>query len=326
MNKKVLLIVSILVLIGIFRFSENTADFSTYNPGWNGGTLIKKFASENHQTIAVPDRLDVVSFEPDKTALVVLGHRDNFSERDTEIIKKFVREGGLLILGDDFGSGNELLSRFTASVYFSKMLLMDDMVFWKNSTFPVATTHIENVSNITMNYATFLVITDNSINVLARTSNSSWASKDGFTRERSGSFPIIADIPFEHGKIIAIADPSIFINSMLPFEDNKLLFEKLVENRTFVIFDEIQRTPPAAAIHYLLKSNLYIQYLFAAVVVSVAILYMKKEKLSTFRKKKTNIVSDKLEEENIISDLLKRHKWDKDKLMLFRSRLKGRSK
>ncbi len=323
-NKKILLsIVAILLLISLFRFSESTADFSTYNPDWNGGVHIKKLLSENHQVIAMPVRSDLASFEPNRTVFVILGQRGNFSEKDMDIIKKFVESGGLLVLADDFGSGNELLNKLTTSVYFSNMLLQDDVSFWKNSTFPVAAASVRNVSNITMNYPTSLVITDRSVKVLASTSRFGRISKNESERGQLDSYPVMAHFSYGKGEIVAIADPSIFINSMLPMKDNKRLLEELVENRTIVIFDEMGRMPPVLSFNYLIKTNPYIQYLFAGIVISLAFLYLKRDKISLFRRRKTdNQAYGELNEEHIISDILKRNKWSERKLMLFKTRLK----
>lgn len=323
-NKKILLsIVAILMLISLFRFSESTADFSTYNPDWNGGMHTRKVVSENHQVITMPVRNDLASFEPNRTAFIILGPRGNFSEKDVYTIRKFVESGGLLVLADDYGSGNELLNKLTTSVSFSGMLLQDDVSFWKNSTFPVAATSIENASNITMNYPTSLVITDISVKVLASTSRFGMLSKNESERGQSGPYPVMAYFPYGKGEMVTIADPSIFINSMLQMKDNKRLLEELVRNRTIVIFDESGRMPSVSNIDYLIKTNLYIQYLLGGIVVSLAFLYMNRGKIGLNGKKKIdNQGYNELNEEHVISDILKRHKWSERKLMLFKSRLK----
>lgn len=321
-NNILFLIVSVLILIGIFRFSENTNDFGSYNPDWNGGMQIRKLVSENHQVIVMQVRGDLASYVSNKTAFVILGPRGNFSENDTDIIKKFTETGGLLILADDFGSGNELLNRFTTSVSFSNMLLKDDISFWKNFTFPIASTDIRNVSNITMNYPTSLVITDESVKVLS-TSRFGMLSKNESERGQSGSYPLIAQFSYGKGEIVAIADPSIFINSMLQMEENKRLLEELVGNRTTVIFDETGRMPPVLSFNYLIKTNPYFQYIFAGIIISLAYIYINKSKISIFGKKNTNIQGyNEMDEKYIISDILKRNKWSEQKLMLFITRQK----
>lgn len=322
-NKILLLIVSILLLTGTLRFSESTVDFSTYNPDWNGGTEIRKLASGNHQVIAISDRSVLASLEPNKTALVILGPRGNFSTQDIDIIKKFVETGGLLILADDFGSGNELLNKLTTSVSFSKMLLHDDLNFWKKSAFPVATTSILNVSNITMNYPTILVITDKSVKVLSSSSRFGRISITESERGQSDSYPVIVYFTYDRGEIVAISDPSIFINSMLQFENNKDLLEGIAKNRSVMIFDDTERIPIVFKFDNMIKTNPYVQYLFAGFVISLAFLYLKRDKISLFRRRKTgNQAYGELNEEYIISDILKRNKWSERKLMLFKTRLK----
>lgn len=325
---KILIIVSIVIFIGILRFSQGIDDFSTYNAEWNGGKDIRNELSKNHTVSSMPGIDGLTVYDPDKTAFIILGPDEIFSKQDRKIVKEFIENGGLLILADDFGTGNYLLDNLTTGIAFSNMLILDDVNYRENITFPVTTTNIANVSEITMNYPTSLIIENGSVNILASTSLFSWLSKDGVTRERSGSFPVIADISYGQGKIVAIADPSIFINSMLPFGDNNILFEKLVGNRTDVIFYEKNRTPPVAFFHYLLKTNPYVQYLFAAIVISLTLLYMKRDQLSGTGKDKTNVLDDELEldEDYIISDISKRQKWDERKVKLFRTRLKGKNK
>lgn len=324
-NRKILiLIISILLIIAFFRFSENGEDFSIYNPDWNGATQIKDLISENHTVISLPARQDLSLLKSNRSALVVLGPRSNFSENEIEIIQKFVRSGGLLVLADDFGTGNQLLNRFTTSVSFSGLLLQDDVSFWKNSTLAAVTANIENVSNITMNYPTSLVIPDRSISVLANTSRFGWLSKNESRgpqtdRERE-SYPVIAELAFGQGKIVVISDPSIFINSMLPMQDNRLLLGKLVEERPIVSFDETGRMPPIPAFNYTIRNNPSFQYLFAAVVISLAFIYMKRDEISKFKTAKYRFDPD---EDIIISEILSRKNWDKRRFMLFRNKLRG---
>jgi hypothetical protein len=308
------------------RFSQNRDDFSTYNPEWNGSKQIKNDLSENHTVISLPITDDISAYDPDTTAYVILRPESNFSKKDGDIIKKFIENGGLLILADDFGSGNNLLNNLTIRIAFSNMLMLDDVNYWENITFPVVATNITNVSNVTMNFPTSLIIKDNSVKILASSSMFSWLSTGNMERRSGGSFPVIASTASGKGTIIAIADPSIFINSMLAMSDNRLLLGKLVENRNIIIFDETTRMPPISIIQYHIRNNPLVQYMFAASVILLSFIYVNRERLYPIKlKEKDNqnyIYS--LDEKEIISDIVKRNKWDDGKIQLFKNKLEGR--
>lgn len=324
--KKILIIFCIVLFIAVLRFSQNTDDFSTFNPEWNGGKQIKNELSENHTVISMPLTDDLSAYDPDKTAFIILRPENNFSKKEMEIIKKFIDNGGLLIVADDFGSGNDLLNNLTTHIVFSNLLMLDDVNYWENITFPVITFDLTNVSNITLNYPTSLIVKDSSVKILASSSRFSWLSKGDMDRGSGGSYPVIATTSSGKGTIIAIADPSIFINSMLPMTDNRLLLPKLVENRNIIMFDERMRMPLVSVIQYHLKNNTPVQYMFAASVILLSYIYMNRERLYPIKvnEKDTQNYISALDEKEIISDIVKRNKWDHGKIQLFKNKLEGR--
>lgn len=325
-HKKIIIILCIVLLLAILRFSQNTDDFSTYNTEWNGGKLIKNELSQNHTFVSMPATNDLSKYDPEGTAFIILRPEGDISRKDIEIIRKFITDGGLLIVADDFGSGNDILNNVTTQIAFSNMLLLDDVNFWKNITFPVVSAPAINVSNITMNFPASLIIKDNSVQILASSSTFSWLSTGNITRGTGGSYPVIASTISGNGTIIAISDPSIFINSMLRINDNEQLLGKLVKNRNIIIFDEKMRMPLIWMIQYQLKNNTVVQYIFAASIILLSYIYMNRERL--YSKKGTekdaldNISS--LDEKDIILDLVKRNKWDDRKIEFFKNKLEGR--
>jgi hypothetical protein len=314
------------LFIGVLRFSQNTDDFSTFNPDWNGGKQIKNELSEKHVVIEMPDTDDVPEYDPNLTAYIILRSEGEFSKKDFDIIKRFLENGGLLITADDFGSGNDLLNNLTTNIAFSNLLMLDDVNYRENITFPVVTTYITNVSNITLNYPTSLIVNDTSVKILARSSTFTWLTKGDMERGYGGSYPVIATTSSGKGTIIAIADPSIFINSMLPMTDNRLLLGKLVENRNIIIFDERMRMPLVLVIQYHLQNNPIVQYMFAASVIILSYIYMNRERLYLIKVKEKdnqNYMSA-LDEKEILSDIVKKNKWDDGKIQLFKNKLEGR--
>ena len=322
--KKLLIIISIVLFIGVFRFSQNRDDFSTYNPEWNGGELIKSDLSKNHTIISLPLTGDLSSYDPYKTAFIILRPENNFSKNEIDIIKKFVENGGLLIIADDFGAGNKFLSNFTTQIAFSNMLLLDDVNYWKNITFPVVTTSMKNISNITLNYPTSLIVTDSSVKIIARSSTFSWLSSENMDKGSGDQYPVIASTAYGNGTIIAISDPSIFINSMLQMTDNRLLLQKLVENKKYIIFVERTRIPPVSVIQYYIRNNPLFQFLFAASLILLSYIYMNRERLYPTKEKHTRNYISAVDEKEIISDMVKRNKWDDGKIQRFKNKLEGR--
>lgn len=324
--KNIFIIICIVLFIGVLRFSQNTDDFSTFNPDWNGAKQIKNELSEKHIVIAMPGTDDVLEYDPNMTAYIILRSVGEFSKRDLDIIKKFVENGGLLISADDFGSGNNLLNNLTTNIAFSNLLMLDDVNYRENITFPVVTTTITNVSNITLNYPTSLIVNDTSVKILARSSKFTWLTKGDMGRGSGGSYPFIASTSSGKGTIIAIADPSIFINSMLPITDNRLLLGKLVENRNIIIFDENMRMPLVLVIQYHIRNNPIVQYMFAASVIILSYIYMNRERLypKKVKEKDTHNYISALDEKEIISDIVKKNKWDEGKIQLFKNKLEGR--
>jgi hypothetical protein len=181
-----------------------------------------------------------------------------------------------------------------------------------------------NVSNITSNYPTSLIVKDNSVKILASSSRFSWLSTGNLERGSGGSYPVIATTSSGNGTIIAIADPSIFINSMLPMTDNRLLLEKLVENRNIIIFDENMRMPLVSVVQYHIRNNPLVQYMFAASVILLSYIYMNRERLYPIKVKDTQNYISAPDEKEIISDIVKRNKWDHGKIQLFKNKLEGR--
>jgi hypothetical protein len=203
--------------------------------------------------------------------------------------------------------------------------MLDDVNYWENITFAVITSDLTNVSNITLNYPTSLLVNDTSVKILARSSKFTWLTRGDMGRELGGSYPVIATTSSGKGEIIAIADPSIFINSMLPISDNRRLLEKLVENRSIIIFDETMRTPPLSGIQYHLRNDPPVQYIFAASVILLSYIYMKRERLypKKVTDKNTHYHISALDEKEIISDIVTRNKWDDGKIQRFKNKLEG---
>jgi hypothetical protein len=246
----------------------NTEDFSIYNPGWNGGSDIAiqtynagKFQptfylNENELTISHRSFAEY-PLNPLNSTILIIGPQTDFSSQESTYLRDFLTHGGMVLLADDFGSGNDLLEQIRSPVRFSGQLLLDlsfeksayfaTMFQFSNHSHPL----VANVSHILGNYPSSLVIGTNATNVtvLVTSTEMSWLDTNVNGQqdpgEENGPFPILAIEHYEVGTLVLFSDPSLFINSMKPQLNNSVFRDDflnyLLTGRDTVIIDESHR-------------------------------------------------------------------------------------
>lgn len=245
---------------------STTADFSIFNSGWNGTSKLAiltykagKFApdfvvkSSGTEITIAQLGLDQINLDPKTSALIVIGPGKTFTSAEGTIVGEFVRNGGELLLADDFGTGNSLLQKMGATSRFSNQLVMD-LSFEKQPEFSVVydlrpDSLTKNVSTLLLNYPSSLT-TNASTEVVAFSSIASWLDTNGDRLqewgEPRGPFPIVAREHLGTGTILLLSDPSVLINGMASHMDNSVfganLIDEVCNGRTAVYFDESHRT------------------------------------------------------------------------------------
>ena len=259
----VIMVLLILALANPFIY--DTTDFSMVNTNWNGcstiairtvqeGKLQPTFYYESNElTLSFRSFTDYDL--PSKNAtLVIIGPTTPFTTQEIQYVRTFILEGGMVLLADDFGTGNQLLKGINTTTRLSNQLLVDlsfekqapfvNLFTFTNTSSPL----FDNVSHLLLNYPTRILLGKNT-SVLAETTELSWidANENGKhdSGEPKGAYPILAIEPLGQGTIVIISDPSLFINSMNQYFDNQQfrdnLFHYLYENRDVVIIDESHR-------------------------------------------------------------------------------------
>ena len=264
----VLALASLLLLVSATAPAiSSTADFSIFNSGWNGTSdlamttyKLGKFSptfevkSTGTEMQVAQIGLDRLVLDPIGSALVEIGPTAAFSDSDGTIVGDFVRAGGVLLLADDFGTGNSLLQKMGASSRISGKLVMD-LAFDKKPQFPVCfdirpSPLTTNVTSILLNYPSSLVLNSSArTSPVAFTSIASWLDIDGNgergLNEPSGPFPIIAEEKLGNGTIVLLSDPSVLINGMSKHLNNTDLKDDILTvlclGRSSVFFDESHR-------------------------------------------------------------------------------------
>ncbi|MBI4303759.1 MAG: DUF4350 domain-containing protein [Chloroflexi bacterium] len=213
-------IIVIVISLVFIWFLPSIQDFMAGNTMWNG---ISGFSHELQAENV--DSLAGLTQAPENSVLVSIPYLP-YKEEELTAIKGFVDNGGTLLLMDDFGYGNSLLTYLGKDARFSNKLLLDPLYSYKNPSLPRITDFtpkIEGVDEVTLNYATTLNnVADQ--DVIAWSSSYSVLDLDeNFSPDESeprGPFPVAAKLTAGKGTIAIVADPSLMINSMVGRDDN----------------------------------------------------------------------------------------------------------
>jgi uncharacterized protein DUF4350 len=208
----------------------STTDFANSNTHWNG-------MSDASREFRIRPLTDVggLPSESRGTVAVVIPSRPP-QPTHLQAIRRFVEGGGVLILLDNFGSGNDVLTVLGSAMRFSGRLLADPLFNLKNSRLPrildfAPSPLTVGVEELVFNHAT--VLTDITTTQAAATSSAvSYLALNPTGQRDEGSprgpFPVLALEPLKEGYIVALSDSSILINSMLPQADNRRLFRNAI--------------------------------------------------------------------------------------------------
>lgn len=309
------------VLIGYGLIPRD--DFSTKNSYWNG--LSKLESRHEVDELSQVKRLQEYNLLESDSALLIVGPNKDFTGRESREIEDFVDKGGRVILADDFGSGNDLLTELGTDIRFSGSLLVDPMFKTKNLKMPTipdlnSSTLTRGLSSIAFNYGTILTDTASG-RVLASSSGFSYLTEtESPVRGEdspTGPFPVMTRMNWGSGDLVVISDSSPFINSMLGRENNGALIRNLVGDRE-VYLDVSHWERSNLVIFQNLITDLYefvnrpeIKYGVLVLLIAIIFKFGWKGRKGTMEEK---------EEKAEIDEMIRRHPdWNRGQL----ERLKG---
>ncbi len=217
----VIVLVSVISLVCIW-FYPSIQDFMASNMMWNG---LRNFNSE--LSAANIDLLDELPAMPEQTVLAVIPYLE-YNQGDLSRIEQFTRDGGTLLLMDDYGYGNSILAFLGVDIRFTNRPLLDPLFCYKNQSMPRITDFTpqakENGIDVVMfNHATTLInglasetiAWSSTASFLDRNENSVWQQD-----EPRGPFAVAIRRELGKGELVLISDPSIIINSVVGRDDN----------------------------------------------------------------------------------------------------------
>ncbi|MCK5773343.1 MAG: hypothetical protein KAH57_06100 [Thermoplasmata archaeon] len=254
----VLLAISIMVPV-----ISSSADFSIYNTGWNGCSDLGK---ETYETGSFLPTIDLsattkevvahrsfasgeLDINPAATSIIIIGPEVTFTREEGEFTHEFLTEGGVMLIADDFGTGNDLLSYLETSTRISGRKMVD-LSFMKIPELSVSTDMAQhritrNVSMLLFNYPSTVIPSISAVPIV-NSSQTSWLENEEDTlqtiNEGSGPFPILTIERYGEGALIVLSEPSLLINQMKKKMDNGLFASNLIhylsEGRNTILIDE----------------------------------------------------------------------------------------
>ena len=272
------------VLLGVVVAGTTSASaFGVYNPGWEGTSELRGIAeAAGAEPAVVVNTSRYATVDPDTTVAVVLSPDRVYTDREAARVRAFVRAGGTLVVAEDFGrNGGPLLAAVGAETRFDGALLRDERSAWRSPAMPVATgvtnrsatPYTEGVGSLTLNYATALEPGANAT-VLVRSSPFAYLDTNGNGTidpdESLGARPVVAVEPVGEGRVVAVSDPSLFLNAMLEREGNRRFARNLLGSDDRVLLDASGSTvPPLSAALLAVRSSPALGFGLAVVVLSL---------------------------------------------------------
>jgi len=340
-------LVVVVLLISVPLLNTTKEDFSTYNTAWNGASNAKALASSDGYTARSVFTLSQIGTSGNGVLFMLNPNSSvDFAGSDARALQSFIKNGGVLVLANDFGNGNAVLNGLGVSgvARFNGSLLADNVSKVVDAAHPlvkdVTTAGLTTgVHELYFNYGTALDTSDRNVTVLARSAPTSYLSTAGSKatiKAAAGARPVLATLNYGNGRIVLLSDPSVFINEMLGQADNQQLLTSMLANLTggnkavSIMFDESHRAaPPVWSLLYdRINADDTIKYSVVILFVAVFVIGINANALAKRRKRKDmGPTPDELpvNEEAVITDIVRVHPdWRRSRVKGFLKQLQQR--
>lgn len=259
--------------------SPSQTDFAPSNWYWDG---LRSAVREFNLTPLIS--LGDLPLTPSETALVLIPSLPP-SRADLEALKAYVENGGVLILLNDFGAGNAVLTGLEVGARFDDRLLVDPLFSHRSRRLPRIVDLLrgplaEGVETLVLNHAT-VISEDPGLRIVARSSLASFldANRNGQRDpgEPQGPFVVAGLARVGAGRAVLISDPSIMLNGMLDLGDNRRFVRNVLSlagtnGKVFVDQSLLPRAPMDVAKLALLRGRAALAHPSVSFVLIVAVL------------------------------------------------------
>jgi hypothetical protein len=243
------LLLFVLLVVGLITIlvagATSSSAFSTFNPGWDGASGVRSAAAETGASVDVLTDTAPYAEADRATVVFILAPVESYSPRDRDELRAFLRRGGTIIVAEDFGDGgNSMLASLGATVRFDGRLVADQRRHGPGIDMPVApnvtaSPYTGGVDALMLNRGTVLTNTTDAT-ILVRTSEFAYLDQDidgNIDGAPLRQYPVVAAESIGDGTVIAVSDPSVFINSMQRRASNAAFVRGLVGSADRVLLD-----------------------------------------------------------------------------------------
>lgn len=257
--------------------STSTASFSAYNAAWDGSTNLEAIAADSGTELTVATTVESAYERPNDTVAIILSPGQPYTDAEKSRIRRFVVEGGTLLVAEDFREhANKLLRGVGASTRIDGRLLRDERRYYRTPNITLATatnnsTVLEAGQTLTLNHGTAL--RPNGTTVLATSSefsyldaNRNYALDENETLEPR---PVVTRESVGEGTVLVVSDPSLFINAMSERDGNRQFIRAVMQQHDRAVVDasHTDRVPPLFAGLLWLRSTPLAQVVFGALAL-----------------------------------------------------------
>jgi hypothetical protein len=288
-------LIVVFALAIVVAATSSTAAFGAYNAAWDGASQLQTEATASGtESHLVSNTTAYGRFPAETTAALVLSPDRPYTDAEIRRIRGFVTDGGTLIVAEDVGpGGNELLRALGTETRFNGTRLRDETHYYQSPNLPLArnvadrSPYTTDVSRLTLNYGTVLEfeslsnVSTGSVSdsvppvTLVRSSEVSYLDRNDDetlnTNETLARRPVAAVEPLGEGRVVSVADSSVFINSMLERPGNRQFTRNLfgLEERVLLDYSHTASIPPLSLALLGIRNSPGLQVLIGLVGVLV---------------------------------------------------------
>jgi hypothetical protein len=263
------LLVVLTVAIGaavLFGGLTSGTVFGSYNPSWDGSTELRDIGTGTDGDTRIVRETSAYDVpDPSATVSFVLSPDSGYSEAEADRVEQFVRAGGTLVVAEDVGPHSDaLLADISADARFDGARLRDERFYETSPTMPIATNptndrYTERVSALALNYGT--AVRPGGARILVNTSSYAYLDRNDNgvldARDSLREYPVVTRERVGNGTVVAIGDPSVFINAMIDRRDNRRFARNIVAAHRLRLLDvsHLAALPPLVSARFLLQES-----------------------------------------------------------------------